>query len=356
MRELRRAFEDFKHRHAEWLERDALYDALRREHGGAAWESWGGPGAALDSRLWNPRPGEAAACETRREELRSRHAAEMEFYRFAQFLAHDQHRSFREEVRRLGLRLYGDLQVGLSRQDAWSYDALFLRSYVMGAPPSGSNPEGQAWHYPVLDPAQYGELANPGPAMRLVQARLDKMFAEFDAVRIDHPHGLVCPWVYRPEADGFGARGAARGAALLLARSPRPPRACAIRHRPARAAEPRSGDAAPRGRLGGGARARTGGSLRAALRRRRRVGAPKRASHVGPGLRGAEYDAVSAPARAAAARTGTLPRDPEGRPPQTGQRVPQRERRARRLADGRQPRHQAPVAAHRGVGGERRDP
>ena len=213
-RDRRHAFEDFKHRHAEWLERDALYDALRHEHRGAAWESWGGPGAALDSRLWNPGPGEDGVCKTRREELRSKYAAEMEFYRFGQFLAHDQHRSFREEVRRLGLRLYGDLQVGLSRQDAWSYDALFLRSYLMGAPPSASNPEGQAWHYPVLDPAHYGELANPGPAMRLVQARLEKLFAEFDGVRIDHPHGLVCPWVYRRE-EGDSALAALRGARLF---------------------------------------------------------------------------------------------------------------------------------------------
>jgi len=212
--DLRRAFEGFKERNAEWLERDALYDVLRHEHEGAAWESWGEGPAALDSRLWNPDPGEVAACEARRATLRSRHAEELEFYRFAQFLAHDQHRAFREELRRLGLRLYGDLQAGLSRRDAWSYDALFLRGYVMGAPPSSSNPEGQAWHYPVLDPAQVGELANPGPAMRLVQARLDKMFAEFDALRIDHPHGLVCPWVYRPEATD-PARAALRGARLF---------------------------------------------------------------------------------------------------------------------------------------------
>jgi 4-alpha-glucanotransferase len=207
-RDLRRAFEDFKHRHAEWLERDALYHALHREHGGVPWESWRGPGAAPDARLWNPRPGEAAACEMRREELRSRHAEEMEFTRFAQFLAHDQHRCFREEVHRIGLRLYGDLQVGLSRQDAWSYDALFLPGYVMGAPPSRSNPDGQDWNYPILDPGQYGELANPGPAMHLVQARLGKMFAEYDAVRIDHPHGLVCPWVYRPGETDAALRGA----------------------------------------------------------------------------------------------------------------------------------------------------
>ncbi len=212
--QLRRGFEDFKRAHAEWLERDALFHALRQEHGSAAWELWRGPGGSLDARLWNPGPGEAPACEARLGELRSRHAAEMELYRFTQFLAHDQHRAFQEEVRRLGLRLYGDLQVGLSRQDAWSYGALFLRGYAMGAPPSGSNPDGQAWHYPVLDPTQYGELANPGPAMRLVQARLEKMFAEFDAVRIDHPHGLVCPWVYCSE-EADPARAVMDGARLF---------------------------------------------------------------------------------------------------------------------------------------------
>jgi 4-alpha-glucanotransferase len=84
----------------------------------------------------------------------------------------------------------------------------------MGAPPSRSNPDGQAWHYPVLDPARYGELADPGPAMRLVQARIDKMFGEFDALRIDHPHGLVCPWVYRSE-EADPARAVTRGARLF---------------------------------------------------------------------------------------------------------------------------------------------
>ena len=212
--DLRRAFENWKRRNAEWLERDVLYHAVLREHGGVAWQWQGRASEVLDSRLWNPRPGEAAACEAQRQELRAGHAAEMEFYRFAQFLAHDQHRCFRVEAHRLGLRLYGDLQVGLSQQDAWSYDALFLPGYLMGAPPSRSNPDGQAWHYPVLDPAQYGELANPGPAMRLLRARLDKMFAEFNAVRIDHPHGLICPWVYRAE-EADSARAAMRGARLF---------------------------------------------------------------------------------------------------------------------------------------------
>jgi hypothetical protein len=47
----------------------------------------------------------------------------------------------------------------------------------MGAPPSRTNPEGQAWNYPVLDPDQFVERSSemgssaPGPAMRMLMAR-----------------------------------------------------------------------------------------------------------------------------------------------------------------------------------------
>ena len=30
-------------------------------------------------------------------------------------------------------------------------------------------------------------------------ARIDKLLEAYDGVRIDHPHGLVCPWVYRTD-------------------------------------------------------------------------------------------------------------------------------------------------------------
>jgi len=41
-----------------------------------------------------------------------------------------------------------------------------------------------------------------------------KMFAEYDAVRIDHPQGLVCPWVYRAD-DPDPLRAVQRGARLF---------------------------------------------------------------------------------------------------------------------------------------------
>ncbi|AUX19962.1 4-alpha-glucanotransferase [Sorangium cellulosum] len=187
----------FKKRSAAWLERDALYAPLCAEHRSGSFHGWAGE-PDLDRRLFAPGPGEVVACEERRRELLDRHRDEVELYAFCQLVAHEQHAALRTVTAELGLKLYGDLQIGYSPQDAWAHQSVFLKGYLMGAPPSRTNPEGQVWNYPVLDPAQYTG-ASAG-ALALVRARMDKMFDEFDGVRIDHPHGLVCPWVYVADA------------------------------------------------------------------------------------------------------------------------------------------------------------
>lgn len=207
-------FEAFKREHAGWLERDALYEAVRCEHP----IHWRGANADdLDGRLWQPSAGEARACGKRRRQLRARYAPLLEFYRFAQFVAHAQHRRLRDRARALGLRLHGDLQIGLSDRDVWSRRSLFLPGYHLGAPPSRTNPEGQPWGYPVLHPDHYREGGQPGPVLRFLAARMEKMFSEYDGIRIDHPHGLVCPWVYRADASN-PLRAVQRGARLFASR------------------------------------------------------------------------------------------------------------------------------------------
>jgi hypothetical protein len=64
----------------------------------------------------------------------------------------------------------------------------------------------------VLDPTRFGDRAAPGAALELVHRRVEKVFSEYDGLRIDHPHGLVCPWVYRADvADpGVAVREGAR--------------------------------------------------------------------------------------------------------------------------------------------------
>src|SRR6185295_17966756 len=61
---------------------------------------------------------------------------------------------------------------------------------------SRTNPEGQPWSYGVLHPDLYGSRDAPGPALRFLAARVGKLFDEFDGLRVDHPHGLIDPWVY----------------------------------------------------------------------------------------------------------------------------------------------------------------
>lgn len=132
-------------------------------------------------------------------------------YAFSQLVLHEQHAAMREHARRCGLEVWGDLQVGFSERDARNFRTLFLDGYRLGAPPSRTNRDGQPWGYPVLAPDRAAEVE------RFVYRRLQKTFAEYDGVRIDHPHGLVCPWVYR---DGTGNDGAAVRAGARLFDSP----------------------------------------------------------------------------------------------------------------------------------------
>ncbi len=177
--------EAFRRTHAAWIEADALWEALAIEHGGADWSLWTDD---LDRRLLQR---EDELSRARVAALRATHANAIDRFVLGQAIVHAQHDSFRARCRALGLSLYGDLQIGWSRRDLWAHQDAFLRDFRMGAPPSRTNPDGQPWGYPVLDP-----LRRDG-ADRLVAMRIEKTLAEYDGVRIDHPHGLVCPWVYR---------------------------------------------------------------------------------------------------------------------------------------------------------------
>ncbi|MRG97587.1 4-alpha-glucanotransferase [Polyangium spumosum] len=183
--------ESWRARNEGWIERDALYACLAAEHGSGHFKDW----PALDARLVAPLPGDESRASARLSALRSRHAEAIEAHAFRQFLSREQHAALRASLQSLGLALYGDLAIGLAPSDEWSNLAIVLPGYRMGAPPSRTNPEGQPWGYPVLDPAAWS-----GAARAFLAARSTAMFEAYDGVRIDHPHGLVDPWVYRADA------------------------------------------------------------------------------------------------------------------------------------------------------------
>jgi len=194
----------------DWLFRDAIFEVLTIEYGTDDWRRW----SELDQRLFAPQPGEEIASQQRISDLREQSGDEIRFYFFCQFVVHLQHVALQKFAADIGLRLYGDLQIGYSSCDTWSCRHLFLAGYLMGAPPSRTNPDGQPWGFPVLDPRKYyadaavgkdakveqayadGSERELGPALSQFKSRIQKMLLEFDGIRLDHPHGLVCPWVY----------------------------------------------------------------------------------------------------------------------------------------------------------------
>src|SRR5690554_763741 len=181
----------------DWLEKDAVFEVLSSQYGTDDWKKWTGPdNSFIDRDLYCSANLHDKALE-RIKRIHEKNSEKIEKYALVQFLLAEQHLETRAEVKRKGLRLYGDMQIGYSFQDIWALRDLFLKNYYMGAPPSRTNPEGQPWGYPVLDPDLYHVKNDFGSAMILMKTRIEKMFSEFDGLRIDHPHGLVCPWVYK---------------------------------------------------------------------------------------------------------------------------------------------------------------
>ncbi len=193
------AYNDYRQQNG-WLLPDALYQILWHHYGGRTWKQWGEDETArLDQLLFAPRQGQIKQTKERLEALQRLHATAIDDYCFIQFLLAEQHQSLRRLCHRLGLKLFGDCQIGMSGRDAWRAQAFLLPDYVMGAPPSRTNPLGQPWNYPLLDPRHYysRDHGQPGPALLFVRQRLNKMAGAFDGLRLDHPHGLICPWVYK---------------------------------------------------------------------------------------------------------------------------------------------------------------
>jgi 4-alpha-glucanotransferase len=195
---------------AEWLERDCLYQALAEEHGEPDWLRW----PRRDRELWDPAPGDEGSAKARRRELLRRHAPLVTRCELDQLLAHEQHDEFHRRARELGLLLYGDLQIGVAHQDIWSWSSAFVPGLRMGAPPSRTNPEGQPWNYAVLDPELYGSADAPGHAIEFALKRARKVLQGCEGLRVDHPHGLIDPWVYRTGAPDF-LRAVQEGARLF---------------------------------------------------------------------------------------------------------------------------------------------
>ena len=80
------------------------------------------------------------------------------------------------------------MQVGFSHRDRFLHPECFAADWLLGAPPSRTNPHGQPWGYPLLDPDQLPGQRDPV---------LDWPYVE--GLRIDealHPLALLAVGLY----------------------------------------------------------------------------------------------------------------------------------------------------------------
>jgi 4-alpha-glucanotransferase len=170
----RQQFEAFRAERGDVLRRFAAFEWLRRRHG-MPWQNW--------PRKWRD------AKEAALAKLRQQHDAEIAFYEFVQWAAHEQLTACCEHIRALGMApgLYLDIAVGVSPSgfDAWNDRDTTLDAVSIGAPPDILNVEGQNWGLAGVNPIAL-EHHKLEPFRRMLRASM--RFA--GAVRLDHVLGL----------------------------------------------------------------------------------------------------------------------------------------------------------------------
>ncbi|MDQ2184330.1 4-alpha-glucanotransferase [Alcaligenaceae bacterium A4P071] len=189
------AFDTFRERGGEALERHAIFEAIQSERAQAGeplpWQHW--PDALRD-------PASRAVAAFARD-----HARDVTFFAFAQWLAADGLAAAQSCARErgMGIGLIADLAVGTDPggSHAWSRQEDVLQGLSPGAPPDVYNPLGQNWGLTAFSPVAMH--ANGYAAfIEMLRAVLEHA----GGIRIDHVLGLQRTWLVPKGADaGDGA-------------------------------------------------------------------------------------------------------------------------------------------------------
>jgi 4-alpha-glucanotransferase len=177
------SFEIFCAENAVWLDDYSLYAAIKRSRRDRAWIEWEPELRARDPEALG----------------RARHALreELQEQRFQQWIFDRHWQALRDESAMLGVALVGDLPIFVAHDsaDVWAHRELFhldeqgSPTVVAGVPPDYFSATGQRWGNPLY---RWDVLEKTG--YRWWLQRFARMFARFDAVRLDHFIGFHRYW------------------------------------------------------------------------------------------------------------------------------------------------------------------
>jgi len=175
--------EQFRSKHASWLDDYALYAALKTVHDGAPWMDWAPPLARRDP--------DALA------RARDEHDETVQMHIFWQYLFHRQWTALQSYCHTRNIRLFGDLPIYVAHDsaDVWANQHLFRLdedghpSAVAGVPPDYFSTEGQRWGNPLY---RWDRMRDNGYQWWVDRLRttLDRV----DLVRLDHFRGFEAYW------------------------------------------------------------------------------------------------------------------------------------------------------------------
>jgi 4-alpha-glucanotransferase len=183
------AVDAFAREHAEWLEDWALYAAIKDRYEGEPWMAWEEPLRRRD-------PG---ALDDVRRELSDAIARQ----RRLQFVFFERWGALREEARRCGVAILGDVPIypALDSADVWARQDLFwldeegAPTKVAGVPPDYFTTTGQLWGNPLY---RWDRMREDGFAWWI--ARLGLGLTLHDAIRLDHFRGFAGYWAVPADA------------------------------------------------------------------------------------------------------------------------------------------------------------
>lgn len=181
---LRHAYENFKSnvpkdylayciREGEWLNSYALFMALKNANGGREFHAW-----QYDE-----------IHKTNVEDLREKHAGEIGFYCFLQYIFDKQWLDLRAYANERGIKIIGDIPIYVSLDSSDVYgepknfllDENLMPTHVAGVPPDDFSKDGQLWGNPLYD---WNEMCRDGYSWWC--RRIKRASALYDKIRIDH--------------------------------------------------------------------------------------------------------------------------------------------------------------------------
>lgn len=173
----KKAFRQFVSLGSDWLDPYAVFCCLRDKYEGLPlylWPEYTSSKKHIERLIMSP-------------ELKK----ELNYYRFVQFLLHEQLSSASLYAEQKGILLKGDIPIGVSPNsvEVWLEPSLFDTEHAAGAPPDHFSEDGQNWGFPIYE---WGRMEQDDFAWW--RKRFERMSNYFKAFRLDHILGFFRIW------------------------------------------------------------------------------------------------------------------------------------------------------------------